>query len=80
MPRSSSPGDALFVTMDGGMPKLTGADAAPDNVKAAVAAVGKLITACQSVVDNTKAIPPARRNSAPRPPAFLRTWGSLATK
>lgn len=53
----SKAGDALSVTMDGGMPKLTVADAAPDNVKAAVAAVGKLITACQSVVDNTKAIP-----------------------
>ena len=39
------------------MPKLTVADAAPDNVKAAVAAVGKLITACQLAVDNTKAIP-----------------------
>ena len=43
--------------MDGGKPKLTVADAAPDNVKAAVTAVGKLIDACQAVVDNTKAIP-----------------------
>ena len=53
----SKAGDALAVTMEGGKPKLSVKDAAPDNVKVAVTAVGKLVDACQAVVDQTKAIP-----------------------
>ncbi len=50
-------GDALSVTLEGGKPKLKLSDAAPENVKAAVAALDTLVNECSAVVDNMTAIP-----------------------
>ncbi len=50
-------GEMLTVAIDGGQPKLTVDDAAPENVKAFVATVDSGVGTCQGIIDNAKEIP-----------------------
>lgn len=53
----SNAGDSLTVAMDGTMPKISVADAAPDNVKAAVSSLNDLVDAHVSALDQAKDLP-----------------------
>ena len=50
-------GDSLSVAMDGVKPKITVADAAPDNVKAAVSSLNDLVNAHVAAMDQAKDLP-----------------------